>query len=111
MRFFLEKVNQTLDFFNLFRNQKWVTMINEIVSAVIGDIRNYIINKISYNKKIKDYRKAFISLYKMELLKLPTYLERASYILGYRGEISMDKKLEVYISQLLEELNIKKYII
>ncbi len=52
-----------------------------------------------------------MSLYKMELLKLPTYLERASYILGYRGEISMDKKLEVYISQLLEELNIKKYII
>ncbi len=58
MRFFLEKVNQTLDFFNLFGNQKWVTMTNEIVSAVIGDIRNYIINKISYNKKIKDYRKA-----------------------------------------------------
>lgn len=52
-----------------------------------------------------------MSLYKMELLKLPTYLERASYILGYPGEISMDKKLEVYISQLLEELNIKKYII
>ncbi|ENU1865501.1 hypothetical protein [Staphylococcus hominis] len=58
MRFFLEKVNQTLDFFNLFGNQNWVTMTNEIVSAVIGDIRNYIINKISYNKKIKDYRKA-----------------------------------------------------
>ncbi|HFE5627876.1 TPA: hypothetical protein ACS9IM_002225 [Staphylococcus aureus] len=53
----------------------------------------------------------------MELLKLPTYLERATYIVDYRGEISMDKKLEAYISQLLEEsenlegLNIKKHII
>lgn len=58
-----------------------------------------------------------MSPYKMELLKLPTYLERATYIVGYRGEISMDKKLEAYISQLLEEsenlegLNIKKHII
>lgn len=62
MRFFLEKVNQTLDFFNLFGNQKWVTMTNEIVSAVIGDIHNYIINKISYNKKIKIIEKLYVAL-------------------------------------------------
>ncbi|MEB6200915.1 MULTISPECIES: hypothetical protein [Mammaliicoccus] len=66
-------------------------MTSEIVSVVIGAIRSYIINKISYNKKIKDYRKAFMSPYKIELLKLPTYLEKATYIVGYRGEISMDK--------------------
>lgn len=35
-------------------------MTSEIVSVVIGAIRSYIINKISYNKKIKDYRKAFM---------------------------------------------------
>ncbi|EOC0644062.1 hypothetical protein ACVZOT_000914 [Staphylococcus pseudintermedius] len=92
-------------------------MTSEIVSAVIGAIWAFIINKISYNKKIKGYRKVFMSPYKMELLKLPTYLERATYIVDYRGEISMDKKLEAYISQLLEEtenlegLNIKKHII
>ncbi|WP_238925668.1 hypothetical protein [Staphylococcus epidermidis] len=52
--------------------------------------------------KNKDYRKYFILPYKMELLKLPTYLERATYIVNYCGEISMDKKLMVYVSQLLE---------
>ncbi|WP_396630707.1 hypothetical protein [Mammaliicoccus sciuri] len=47
----------------------------------------------------------------MELLKLLTYLERATYIVNYRGEISMDKKLEEYMPLLLEELNIKKHFI
>ncbi|MGD3157889.1 hypothetical protein [Staphylococcus cohnii] len=73
-------------------------MASEIISAVIEAIQNYIINKILYNKKIKDYRNAFVSPYKIELLKLSTYLERATYIVDYCGEISMDEKLEVYIS-------------
>ncbi|WP_415404890.1 hypothetical protein ACMVYK_10995 [Staphylococcus epidermidis] len=73
-------------------------MASEIISVVIEAIRNYIINKISYNKKIKDYRNAFVLPYKIELLKLSTYLERATYIVGYCGEIKIDEKLEVYIS-------------
>lgn len=68
-------------------------MASEIISVVIEAIRNYIINKISYNKKIKDYRNAFVSPNKIELLKLSTYLERATYIVDYYGEISMDEKL------------------
>lgn len=48
--------------------------------------------------KNKDYRKDFILPYKIKLLKLSTYLERATYIVGYCGEISMDEKLEVYMS-------------
>ncbi|UXR73971.1 hypothetical protein MUA48_00295 [Staphylococcus sp. IVB6238] len=63
-------------------------MTSEIVSAVIGAIRTFIINKISYNKKIKGYRKVFMSPYKMELLKLPTYIESATYIVNYRGNIN-----------------------
>ncbi|HDK4711812.1 hypothetical protein K4Q87_04105 [Staphylococcus epidermidis] len=77
-------------------------MASEIISEVIEAIRNYIINKILYNKKIKDYRNSFVSPYKIELLKLSTYLERATYIVDYCGEISMGEKLEVYMSYLLE---------
>lgn len=45
-----------------------------------------------------------MSLYKMELLKLPTYLEGATYIVDHRGELSMEKKLEVCMLKMLEEL-------
>lgn len=39
-------------------------MTSEIVSEVIGDIWNYIINKISYNKKIKIIEKILYYLIK-----------------------------------------------
>ena len=45
-----------------------------------------------------------MSPYKMKLLKLPIYLEKAIYIVDHRKELSMNKKLEVCMPQMLEEL-------
>lgn len=39
-------------------------MTSEIVSVVIGAIRSYIINKISYNKKLKIIEKLLCRLIK-----------------------------------------------